>query len=163
MTEEIKTNTIESPNSQEVEFEVSDILKQYEKNSKIVDTMVKKHEYYKMKWTRMNEDDLFDWLALSEDMECKAIELMSLYEEEKAENDVLKWEMLIELKSQLDGNWKKIHTDSTADANIKKQFKQREKEISISKEQAKQLLAKSIRVEKYISIVKIKMKKDFTV
>jgi hypothetical protein len=39
---------------------------------------------------QLNEDDLFDWLVLSEDMECKAIELMSLYEEEKAENDVLK-------------------------------------------------------------------------
>jgi hypothetical protein len=95
-------------------------------------------------------------------MECKAIELMSLYEEEKAENDVLKWERLIELKWQLDGNWKKIHTDSTADAHIKKEFKQRDNEISISKLQAKQLFAKSSKVEQYINIVKIRMKKDFT-
>ena len=102
--------------------------------------MIQKHESFKKKWFQLTDSDLFDWLALSEDMECKAIELMSYYEEEKAENDVLKWEMMIELKSQLDDKWKKIHTDSTADAHIKKEFKQRELEIAISKEQAKQLL-----------------------
>ena len=148
---------------EEVTFDVEDILKPYARNDKIINEMTAKHEAYKMKWMQLNEDDLFDWLALSEDMECKAIELMSLYEEEKAENDVLKWERMIELKSQLDGNWKKIHTDSTADAHIRKEFKQRDNEISISKLQAKELFAKSSKVEQYINIVKIHMKKDYTV
>lgn len=152
----------ESPNTEEVEFDVEDILKPYARNDKAINEMIAKHEAYKKKWLWLTEDDLFDWLALSEDMECKAIELMSLFEEEKAENDVLKWERLIELKSQLDWNWKKIHTDSTADAHIKKEFKQRDNEISISKLQAKQLFAKSSKVEQYINIVKIRMKKDFT-
>lgn len=152
----------ESPNTEEVEFDVEDVLKPYARNDEVINQMIVKHETYKMKWMQLNEDDLFDWLVLSEDMECKAIELMSLYEEEKAENDVLKWERLIELKWQLDGNWKKIHTDSTADAHIKKEFKQRDNEISISKLQAKQLFAKSSKVEQYINIVKIRMKKDFT-
>ena len=146
----------------EVEFDVDDILKPYQKNDEVINQMIIKHETFKAKWFQLTDSDLFDWLALSEDMECKAIELMSLFEEEKAENDFLKWERLIELKSQLDWNWKKIHTDSTADAHIKKEFKQRELEISISKEQAKQLFAKSSKVEQYINIVKIRMKKDFT-
>lgn len=152
----------ESPNTEEVEFDVEDMLKPYQRNDEVINQMIIKHETYKKKWLWLTEDDLFDWLALSEDMECKAIELMSLFEEEKAENDVLKWERLIELKSQLDWNWKKMHTDSTAEAHIKKEFKQRELEISISKEQAKQLFAKSSKVEQYINIVKIRMKKDFT-
>ena len=160
--EKIMANTIESPNTEEVEFDVEDILKPYQKNDEVINQMIMKHELFKKKWFQLTDSDLFDWLALSEDMECKAIELMSLFEEEKAENDVLKWERLIELKSQLDWNWKKIHTDSTAEAHIKKEFKQRELEISISKEQAKQLFAKSSKVEQYINIVKIRMKKDFT-
>ena len=163
MTEEIKTNTTESPNSTEVEFEVEDILKPYARNDEVINQMIQKHEWFKKKWFQLTDSDLFDWLALSEDMECKAIELMSLYEEEKAENDVLKWERMIELKSQLDGNWKKIHTDSTADAHIRKEFKQRDNEISISKLQVKELFAKSSKVEQYINIVKIHMKKDYTV
>ena len=145
------------------EFEVEDILKPYARNDEIINQMIQKHEWFKKKWFQLTDSDLFDWLALSEDMECKAIELMSLYEEEKAENDVLKWERMIELKSQLDDKWKKIHTDSTADANIRKEFQQRDNEISISKLQAKQLFAKSSKVEQYINIVKIHMKKDYTV
>ena len=163
MTEEIKTNTIESPNSQEVEFDVEDILKPYQKNDEVINQMIQKHEWYKKKWFQLTDSDLFDWLALSEDMECKAIELMSLYEEEKSENDVLKWERMIELKSQLDWNGKKKHTDSTADAHIRKEFQQRDNEISISKLQAKELYAKSSKVEQYINIVKIHMKKDYSI
>lgn len=147
----------------EVEFEVDDILKPYQKNDEVINQMIQKHEWFKKKWFQLTDSDLFDWLALSEDMECKAIELMSLYEEEKAENDVLKWERMIELKSQLDDKWKKIHTDSTADANIRKEFKQRDNEISISKLQAKELFAKSSKVEQYINIVKIHMKKDYSI
>lgn len=145
------------------EFEVEDILKPYARNDEVINQMIQKHEWFKKKWFQLTDSDLFDWLALSEDMECKAIELMSLYEEEKAENDVLKWERMIELKSQLDDKWKKIHTDSTADANIRKEFQQRDNEISISKLQAKELFAKSSKVEQYINIVKIHMKKDYTV
>ncbi len=154
---------IQEPEEEKVEFDVEDILKPYQKNDEIINQMTMKHESFKKKWFLLTDSDLFDWLALSEDMECKAIELMSLYEEEKAENDVLKWERMIELKSQLDGNWKKIHTDSTADAHIRKEFKQRDNEISISKLQAKELFAKSSKVEQYINIVKIHMKKDYSI
>ena len=143
-------------------FEVEELLQKQDSNAKEVEAMIQKHEEFKMKWLRLNEQDLFDWVALWEEMECKAIELKSLFEEEKAENDVKKWERLIELKLMLDWNGKKIHTDSTADAHIKKEFKQRESEISIHKLQANQLLAKATKVENYINIVKIRMKKDFT-
>lgn len=154
---------IQEPEQDTVEFDVEDILKPYQKNDEVINQMIMKHESFKKKWFLLTDSDLFDWLALSEDMECKAIELMSLYEEEKSENDVLKWERMIELKSQLDENWKKKHTDSTADAHIRKEFQQRDNEISISKLQAKELYAKSSKVEQYINIVKIHMKKDYSI
>ena len=75
-------------NQDTVEFDVEDILKPYQKNDEVINQMIMKHELFKKKWFQLTDSDLFDWLALSEDMECKAIELMSLYEEEKAENDV---------------------------------------------------------------------------
>ena len=144
-------------------FEVDELLKKQEENSQIVEEMIAKHEEYKKKWLRLWELDMFDWLALWEDMECKAIELNSLYEEEKSENDTKKWIRLIELKSMLDDKWKKVHTDSTAEAVIKQEFKQRETDIQIHKLQSKLLYAKSSKVEHYINIVKIFIKKDFSI
>ena len=69
-------------------FEVEELLQKQDSNAKEVEAMIQKHEEFKMKWLRLNEQDLFDWVALWEEMECKAIELKSLFEEEKAENDV---------------------------------------------------------------------------
>ena len=155
---------MEIPEAQkEVEFDVEEILQPQQHNAKDVDEMIAKHESFKAKWLMLNDEDMFNRVALWEAMKDKITELKSLYYEEKQENDKQKWIRLIELKSMLDDKWKKIHTDSTADANIKKEFQQRDNEISISKLQAKQLFAKSSKVEQYINIVKIHMKKDYTV
>lgn len=134
-----------------------------EKNAKEIEQMVEEHEKIKSKWYKMNESDLRDRTVLQEKMEDKAIELRSLYLEEKNQCDTDKWIRLIELKSMLDENWKKCYTDSTADGVIKQEFKQRETDISIHKLQSDLLLQKANAVERYINIVKIYMKKDFSI
>lgn len=134
-----------------------------EKNAKEIEAMVAEHEKIKSKWYKMNESDLRNRTVLQEKMEDKAIELRSLYLEEKNQCDTDKWIRLIELKSMLDENWKKCYTDSTADGVIKQEFKQRETDISIHKLQSDLLLQKANAVERYINIVKIYMKKDFSI
>lgn len=133
-----------------------------EKNAKEIEKMVEEHEVYKLKWLQLNEDDLWNWTVLQEKMEDKAIELRSLYMEEKNQCDTDKWIRLVELKSELDENWKKKYTDSTADGVIKQEFKQRETDISIHKLQSDLLLNKAQAVERYVNLIKLYMKKDFT-
>jgi hypothetical protein len=63
----------------------------------------------------------------------------------------------------LDENGKKQYTDSTADGVIKQEFKQRETDISIHKLQADLLINKAQAVERYVNLIKLHMKKDFTI
>lgn len=148
---------------QEVEFDVEEILQPQQHNAKDVDEMIAKHESFKAKWLMLNDEDMFNRVALWEAMKDKITELKSLYYEEKQENDKQKWIRLIELKSMLNEQWKKVHTDSTADATIKQEFQQRDNEISIHKLQAELLQNKADAVLEYINIVKIHIKKDYTV
>ena len=134
-----------------------------EKNAKEIEWMIEQHEVYKLKWYAITEDDLWNWTVLQEKMEDKAIELRSLYMEEKNQCDTDKWIRLVELKSELDENWKKKYTDSTADWVIKQEFKQRETDISIHKLQSDLLLNKAQAVERYVNLIKLHMKKDFTI
>lgn len=134
-----------------------------EKNAKEIEEMVEQHEIYKLKWLQLNEDDLWNWTVLQEKMEDKVVELRSLYMEEKNQCDTDKWIRLIELKSMLDENWKKVYTDSTADWVIKQEFKQRETDISIHKLQSDLLINKAQAVERYVNLIKLHMKKDFTI
>lgn len=134
-----------------------------EKNAKEIEQMVEQHEVYKLKWLQLNEDDLWNWTVLQEKMEDKVIELRSLYMEEKNQCDTDKWIRLLELKSMLDENGKKQYTDSTADGVIKQEFKQRETDISIHKLQADLLINKAQAVERYVNLIKLHMKKDYSV
>jgi len=134
-----------------------------EKNAKEIEKMVEEHEVYKLKWLQLNEDDLWNWTVLQEKMEDKAIELRSLYMEEKNQCDTDKWIRLVELKSELDENGKKKYTDSTADGVIKQEFKQRETDISIHKLQSDLLINKAQAVERYVNLIKLHMKKDYSV
>lgn len=134
-----------------------------EKNAKEIEWMIEQHEVYKLKWYGITEDDLWNWTMLQEKMEDKAIELRSLYMEEKNQCDTDKWIRLVELKTELDENWKKKYTDSTADWVIKQEFKQRETDISIHKLQSDLLINKAQAVERYVNLIKLHMKKDFTI
>ena len=149
--------------SEEIEnFDVVEWLENQEKHWKEVDGLIARHEAFKKKGLKLNDQDMFDRIKLWEEMKDKITELKSVYYEEKQENDVNKWMRLVELKAMLDENNKKKYTDATADAVIRQEFRQRENEISIHKLQAELLQNKADTVQEYINIVKIHMKKDFS-
>lgn len=133
-----------------------------EKNAKEIEQMVEEHEKYKLKWYKLNDEDIRNRTALQERMLDKSLELKSLYMEEKNQCDTDKGIRLLELKAILDENWKKKYTDSTADWVIKQEFKQRETDISIHKLQGELLFQKASAIERYVNLVKLYMKKDFT-
>lgn len=134
-----------------------------EKNAKEIDGMIEQHETYKLKWYQLNDQDIRNRTALQEKMIDKSLELKSLWMEEKSKSDTDKWIRIVELKSMLDENWKKLYTDATADGVIKQEFKQRETDISIHKLQAELLEEKAKAVERYVNLIKLYMKKDFSV
>jgi len=74
---------------------------------------------------------------------------------------------MIELKTMLTADNKKVHTDTTAEANIKAEFQDREKEVKAIKLRADLIYNKASVCEAYINIVKkvlhkiFNMKKDF--
>ena len=144
------------------EFDVAELLQKQESNANEVDELISKHEKFKAKWLKLTDQDMFDRVALWENMKDKITELKSTYYEEKQQNDVKKGARMVELKAMLNEQWKKVHTDSTADALIKQEFQQRDNEISIHKLQAELLQNKADCVLEYINIVKIHIKKDFS-
>lgn len=133
-----------------------------EKNAKEIEWMIEEHEKYKLKWYKLNDEDIRNRTALQERMLDKSLELKSLYMEEKNQCDTDKGIRLLELKAILDENWKKKYTDSTADWVIKQEFKQRETDISIHKLQGELLFQKASAIERYVNLIKLYMKKDFT-
>ena len=145
------------------DFDVAELLQKQEANASEVDELISKHEKFKAKWLQLTDQDMFDRVALRESMKDKITELKSVYYEEKQQNDVKKGARMVELKAMLNEAWKKVHTDSTADALIKQEFQQRDNEISIHKLQAELLQNKADCVLEYINIVKIHIKKDFSI
>ena len=124
-----------------------------------IQSLIDKHEQFKAKSLMLNEDDLFNWIMLWEAMLDKITELKSVYQEEKQQLDVEKWLKMIELKSMLDDKWKKIYTESTAEATIAQLFFDRNKELATMKLQTELLLNKTTVLSDYINIVKLNFKK----
>ena len=121
-----------------------------------VDTqkLIDRHEVFKAKGLQLTESDLFDWVALWEEMLDAWTLLNSEYQEDKWQLDVDKWVRMIELKTMLTTDNKKVHTDTTAEANIKAEFQDREKEVKAIKLRADLIYNKASVCEAYINIVK---------
>lgn len=130
-------------------------------NSKI-DKLLKKHESLKWKWLLLWEQDLFDWVMLWEEMADEITMLRSSYQEQKQNNDTKKWQRMIELKSELDENWKKRYTESTAEAVIRQEFYSQDLELAVLKTKSELLQNRTAVINEYINIVKMHLKKDFS-
>ena len=63
----------------------------------------------------LNNDDLFNWVMLQDEMISLSSNLKSEYNENEIRLKVEKGKRMIELKTLLDDNGKKLHTESTAD------------------------------------------------
>lgn len=116
--------------------------------------LIDRHEVFKCKWLQLTENDLFNWVALWEEMLDAWTNLNSEYQEEKQQLEVDKGIEMILLKTMLDNNNKKVHTDTTAEATIKAKFQDREKEVKAIKLKADLIYNKASVCEAYINIVK---------
>ena len=69
---------------------------------------------------------------------------------------------MIELKAELDENWKKKYTESTAEAVIRQEFYQQDLDLSVLKTKIELLQNRTTVIGEYVNIVKMHLKKDFS-
>lgn len=127
-----------------------------------IQSLIDRHEALKLKGLQLGEQDLFDRVALREEMADCITELRSQYQEQKQQNEVEKGKRMIELKAELDDNSKKKYTESTAEAVIRQEFMQKDMALSVLKTQTELLQNKTWVINEYINIVKMHLKKDFS-
>lgn len=127
-----------------------------------IQSLIDRHEILKLKGLQLGEQDLFDRVALREEMADCITELRSQYQEQKQQNEVEKGKRMIELKAELDDNSKKKYTESTAEAVIRQEFMQKDMALSVLKTQTELLQNKTWVINEYINIVKMHLKKDFS-
>ena len=85
---------------------------------KNIQELLDRFEAFKKKWLQLNEQDIYDWLSLYDDINDTIIELESKYLEEDALMDKDKWLRLIELKEKVWEDGKKSYTDAIAKAQV---------------------------------------------
>lgn len=127
-----------------------------------IQSLIDRHEILKLKGLQLGEQDLFDRVALREEMADCITELRSQYQEQKQQNEVEKGKRMIELKAELDDNGKKRYTESTAEAVIRQEFMEKDMVLSVLKTQTELLQNKTWVINEYINIVKMHLKKDFS-
>lgn len=127
-----------------------------------IDALLERHEILKLKWLQLWEQDLFNWVMLWEEMADCITELRSTYQEQKQQNDTKKGQRMIELKLELDEQGKKKYTESTAEAVIRQEFFQQDLDLSALKIKTELLQNKTGVINEYINIVKMHLKKDFS-
>ena len=128
-----------------------------------IQEILDKYESFKLKWFQMTENDLFERLKLQDVIQDKIIELKSEYLESKLEFDRDYWMRIVELKDMKDSDWKKMFTDTTAKAKADEQFFEKECSLIQLKLEYENLLNKSNNIIEYINIIKLSIKKDFTI
>lgn len=129
----------------------------------IINNMIQRHENFKQKGLMLTNDDLFDWMCLQDEMITISSNLKSEYAENKIRMDAEKWQRMIELKLELDENWKKMYTDSTANSKIDNEYMDEDIEQATRKVQYELLYSKAQTITEFINIVKLNNKALFTI
>ena len=127
-----------------------------------IQQMIDRHEAFKEKWLKINEQDIFDRICLQDEMEAKAIELTSKYllEKEAIENE---YDFrFLEMKAKVWDDWKKLYTDKVAESMVAPEFQKRKEDQILLKATIDALRSKASKIEPLTNAVKIFMKKDFS-
>lgn len=128
-----------------------------------IEQLIARHENFKQKGLMLTNDDLFNRMCLQDEMITLSSNLKAEYAEKKIKLDVEKWQRLIELKLELDENWKKMYTDSTANWKIDTEYRDEDIEQSVRKVQYELLYSKAQTITEFINIVKLNNKALFTI
>ena len=127
-----------------------------------IQDMLDKYEWFKLKWLKLNEQDMFDWLALQDDMEYKAIELKSKYAEDELTYKRDYWLRLVELKQEKVWGRKKYTVDE-AKWICDDEFYDLELQMIVEKATRENLQNKAKKVVEYINVVKLALRKEFSI
>lgn len=128
-----------------------------------IQELLDKHEWFKKKWLKLGEQDMYDRLQLKDIIQDKVIELKSRYLEHKLEFDKDYWLRLIQLKEIKWADWKKRYTDSIAKAICDNEFFEEELTLITEKASYEMLMSKVDTIVEYINIVKLSLRKDFSI
>lgn len=134
-----------------------------ENEENIITNLLDRYEAFKLKWLQINEQDMFDFLKLQDEIEDKVVELRSSYAEDELLFDRDYWLRLVELKWIKDLDWKKRYTDATAKALCDNEFYEKELDLIVKKATYENLQNKAKKIVEYINIVKLSLRKDFTI
>jgi len=118
-----------------------------------VQAIIDRHEAIKLKWMRLNEQDLMDWINIWDNIIDLMVEKESWYNIERQELKVEKGKKKIELKDKKEDG-KKVHTESTADAILDELFYERDKLQDVLRLEIKLLNEKKIIINEYIQMWK---------
>lgn len=134
-----------------------------ENEENIITNLLDRYEAFKLKWLQINEEDMFNFLKLQDEMEDKVVELRSSYANDELVFDRDYWLRLVELKGIKDAEWKKKYTDATAKAICDNEFFEKELDLIVKKATYENLQNKAKKIVEYINIVKLALRKDFTI
>ena len=129
----------------------------------VITNLLDRYEAFKLKWLQINEQDMFDFLKLQDEMEDKVVELRSSYAEDELLFNRDYWLRLVELKWIKDLDWKKRYTDATAKALCDNEFYEKELDLIVKKATYENLQNKAKKIVEYINIVKLSLRKDFSI
>ena len=129
----------------------------------MINQMIQRHENFKQKGLMLTNEDLFDRMCLQDEMITVSSNLKSAYAEKKLYMEAEKWQRRIELKLELDDNWKKMYTDATAESKINNEYLDEDIEQSVRKSQYELLYNKAMTITEFINIVKLNNKALFTI
>ncbi len=129
----------------------------------VITDLLDRYEAFKLKGLQINEQDMFEFLKLQDEIDDKVVELKSKYSEDQVEYERDYWLRLVELKALKDSDWKKRYTDATAKAICDNEFYNRELDLIVMKATYENLINKSKKIVEYINVVKIALRKDFSI
>lgn len=119
-----------------------------------IQPLIEQHEKFKLKFEDLTIKDLFEWVKLKEAMLDMVTEMTSELAETKLWLDNEKGSKMIDLKWQLTAEWKKMHTESTAQAVINEMFLEQDKEMIEIKKNLSLLKQKADNIIEYVNLVK---------
>lgn len=116
--------------------------------------LIDKHESFKLKFGDLKIEDLFEWVKLKEEMVVMAINMDSELSEKKITLNNEKWKRMIELKLELWPDWRKKHTESTAQWVINLEFVEQDLALEKLKNAMKVLNERAKNIIEYVNLSK---------
>lgn len=127
-----------------------------------VQKLLDKHEAFKVKWLKLSDDDLFDWIGLQDEMISVVSNMKWEYLENKLQIDKDKAIRSLEMKADVDDKWK-APTDKWIEAVLKQEFFDKDLKQNVLKCSYELLTQKLQTITEFVNIVKMNKKWNFSI